>query len=88
MSVYAGSDVERGGAMQLVQHRGVGRSVMRGVLGAVAGYITLALASTLVQEIWLGGVTYRHSERLVLILAGVFTPLCAFAGGLVGAPRI
>jgi hypothetical protein len=27
-----------------------------GLLGAIAGYITLALTSTLVQEIWLGGV--------------------------------
>jgi hypothetical protein len=43
------------------------------------------LTSTLVQEVWLGGVTYRDSGRFVLLLAGVFTPLCAFAGGLVGA---
>jgi hypothetical protein len=71
--------------MQLVQHRGLGRRLMMGVLGAIGGYITLALGSTLVQEIWLGGVTYRHSERIVLILAGVFTPLCAFAGGFVSA---
>jgi hypothetical protein len=71
--------------MQLVQHSGLGRSVMMAVLGAIVGYVTLALASMLVQEIWLGGVTYGQSERLVLILAGVFTPLCAFAGGLVGA---
>ena len=71
--------------MQLVQHRGVGKGLLMGLLGAVAGYVTLALTSTLVQEVWLGGVSYRESERLVLILAGIFTPLCAFAGGLVGA---
>jgi hypothetical protein len=78
-------DVEHGGVMQLVQHRSLGRSLMMGVLGAIAGYITLALGSTLVQEIWLGGVTYQHSERIVLTLAGVFTPLSAFAGGLASA---
>jgi hypothetical protein len=72
-------------SMKLVHHLAGGRSVIRGVLGAVVGYVTLALASTLVQEIWLGGVSYRNSERSVLILAGVFTPLCAFLGGLVSA---
>ena len=56
-----------------------------GLLGALAGYIALALTSTLVQEVWLGGVSYRDSGRIVLLLAGVFTPLCAFVGGLVGA---
>jgi hypothetical protein len=71
--------------MQLVQHRGVGKGLLMGLLGAIAGYVTLALTSTLVQEVWLGGVSYRESERLVLVLAGIFTPLCAFAGGLVSA---
>jgi hypothetical protein len=71
--------------MQLVQHRGVGKNLLMSLLGAIAGYVTLALTSTLVQEVWLGGVSYRDSERLVLALAGVITPLCAFAGGLVGA---
>lgn len=71
--------------MQLVQHRGVARGLLMGLLGAIAGYVTLALTSTLVQEVWLGGVSYRESERLVLVLAGAFTPLCAFAGGLVSS---
>ena len=71
--------------MQLVQHRGVGKGLLMGLLGAIAGYVTLALTSTLVQEVWLGGVSYRESERLVLVLAGIFTPLRAFAGGLVSA---
>lgn len=74
-----------GGLMQLVQHRGLAWRFLMGLLGTLAGYITLALTSTLVQEIWLGGVSYRDSGRLVLILAGVFTPMCAFVGGLVGA---
>ena len=38
----------------------------------------------LVQEAWLGGVSYQDSARVVPVLARVFTPLCAFAGGLVG----
>ena len=71
--------------MQLVHHRGIGKSLLVGLLGAIAGYVTLALTSTLVQEVWLGGVSYVDSSRLVLVLAGVFTPMCAFAGGLVSA---
>lgn len=71
--------------MQIVQHRGLGWRLSMGLLGALAGYITLALTSTLVQEVWLGGVSYRDSGRLVLILAGLFTPLCAFVGGIIGA---
>ena len=71
--------------MQLVQLRGVGKNLLMSLLGAIAGYVTLALTSTLVQEAWLGGVSYRDSGRLVLVLAGVFTPLCAFAGGFVAA---
>jgi hypothetical protein len=71
--------------MQLVQRRSAGKTLVMAVLGAVAGYIVLALASTLVQEIWLGGVSYRDSERSVLILAGLFTPLCAFLGGVVSS---
>ena len=69
--------------MQLVQHRSIAKSLLVGLLGAIAGYVTLALTSTLVQEIWLGGVSYVDSSRRTLILAGIFTPLFAFAGGLV-----
>jgi hypothetical protein len=71
--------------VQLVQHRGIAKSLLIGLLGAIAGYVTLALTSTLVQEVWLGGVSYVDSSRRTLILAGIFTPFCAFAGGLVGA---
>ena len=63
----------------------MGRTLVMAVLGAICGYVALALASTLVQEFWLGGVSYRDSARSVLILAGVFTPLCAFLGGVVSA---
>ena len=66
--------------MHLVQHRLVGKTLVMVVVGVIAGYVTLALASTLVQEVWLGGVSYRNSARSALILAGVFTPLCAFLG--------
>ena len=55
------------------------------LLAVVAGYATLAIGSTLVQEVWLGGVSYQQSPRSTLILAGIFTPLCAFAGGAVAA---
>lgn len=51
-----------------------------GVSAVVAGYAVVALLSELVQEVWLGGVSYRHSSTWALILAGVFTP----AGGVLG----
>jgi hypothetical protein len=35
--------------MQLVERHGVGKSPLMGLLGAITGYITLALTSTLVQ---------------------------------------
>ena len=44
-----------------------------------------ALPSTRVQEAWLGGVSYHHSPRQVLVLAAIFTPLIAVAGGLATA---
>jgi hypothetical protein len=44
-----------------------------------------ALPSTRVQEAWLGGVRYQHSPRQVLVLAAIFTPLTAVAGGLATA---
>jgi hypothetical protein len=69
--------------MQLVQHHSIAKALVMAVLGAIGGYIVLALASTLLQEVWLGGVSYRDSARPVLILAGVFTPLCALLGGVV-----
>jgi hypothetical protein len=71
--------------MQLLAGNGIAKSLLMGLAGAVAAYVTLALASTLVQEIWLGGVSYQRSAPSVLILAGVFTPLCAFVGGIVGS---
>ena len=80
-----GAGLRSGGVMQLAQHRGLGWRLSMGLLGALAGYITLALTSTLVQEVWLGGVSYRDSGPLVLLLASLFTPLCALVGGLVGA---
>jgi uncharacterized membrane protein YeaQ/YmgE (transglycosylase-associated protein family) len=71
--------------MQLLLTHGIARNLIMGLIGAVAAYVTLALASTLVQELWLGGVSYQRSAPSVLILAGVFTPLCAFVAGIVGS---
>ena len=55
---------------------------MRGAAAVIAGYVVTALLSTLVQELWLGGVSYQNSARSVLILAAIFTPLCGVAGGI------
>lgn len=46
-----------------------------------AGYILLVLLSTLVQEAWLGGVSYRDSSLKTLILAGIFTPVAGVIAG-------
>ena len=61
------------------------RTTARAILAVAAGYVVIALLSTLVQEIWLGGVSYQHSSQRVLVLAGIFTPLTAVAGGLATA---
>lgn len=62
------------------------RRTLRSVLAVVAGYAALVLVSTVVQEIWLGGVSYRRSSLPTLLLAGIFTPLSAvIAGGVTAA---
>lgn len=61
------------------------RTTARAIFAVVAGYAVIALLSTLVQEAWLGGVSYQHSPRQVLVLAAIFTPLTAVAGGLATA---
>lgn len=63
----------------------VARPVVAGTVAVVVGYTALALASTLVQEVWLGGVSYQRSPLRVLVLAGVFTPACGLLAGLVVA---
>ena len=54
-------------------------------MAIVAAYATLAIASTLVQETLLGGVSYINSPTLVLVIAGLLTPLCAVVSGGVAA---
>jgi hypothetical protein len=71
--------------MTLTQGREAFRTLSLALLATIAGYVTLALTSTLVQEVWLGGVSYQQSTPTVLILAGLFTPLCALLGGFISA---
>ena len=59
------------------------KNVGIGMAALVAGYAIVALVSTLVQEAWLGGVSYQHSSLRVLILAAIFTPAGGVLGGLV-----
>jgi hypothetical protein len=54
-----------------------------GAGAVVTGYAVVGLLSELVQEVWLGGVSYRHSSLGVLILAGIFTPAGGVVGGIV-----
>lgn len=71
--------------MTLTQGKEVLQTLALALLATIAGYVALALTSTLVQEVWLGGVRYQQSTPTVLILAGLFTPLCALLGGFVSA---
>lgn len=54
-----------------------------GCAALICGYAVLATLSTLVQETWLHGVSYRRSTLNVLLLAGLFTPLCGIPSGIV-----
>ena len=56
-----------------------------GVIALICGYAVLAALSTLVQETWLHGVSYKRSTLNVLLLAGLFTPLCGIPSGFVAA---
>jgi hypothetical protein len=72
-------------AMALTHSKEAFQTLSLALLATIAGYVTLALTSTLVQEVWLGGVRYQQSTPTVLILAGLFTPLCALLGGFISA---
>ena len=52
-----------------------------GALALVLGYAVVAGLSTLVQETWLHGVSYRHSAFGVLLLAGIATPITGIPAG-------
>lgn len=52
---------------------------------AVVGYAVLALLSTLVQEVWLGGLSYWRSSVSDLWLGGIFTTLSGAVAGFVVA---
>jgi hypothetical protein len=59
------------------------KATVTGIVAVVVGYYVLAYLSTVVQEYWLGGVTYLKSSRTDLILAGIFTPPSGIPGGFV-----
>jgi hypothetical protein len=71
--------------MTLTQGKEALQTLALALLATIAGYVTLALTSTLVQEVWLGGVRYQQSTPTILILAGLLTPLCALLGGFISA---
>lgn len=59
------------------------KATVTGIVAVVIGYYLLAYLSTVVQEYWLGGVSYLKSSRTDLILAGIFTPPTGLPGGFV-----
>jgi hypothetical protein len=58
------------------------KPLVAGTAAVLVGYLVLGLASALVQEVWLGGVSYHRSSTRVLVLAGIFTPVCGLLAGL------
>lgn len=51
----------------------------------LAGYVLMVVLITLVQETWLGGVSFQKSGAGVLVAAGAGTVLSAVAGGAFAA---
>ena len=59
------------------------KNVLRIVLGVVVGYLVMVALITLVQEVWLGGVTWRDDGLGTLALSGIFTCLSGAIGGAI-----
>lgn len=60
-------------------------TILRSAAAVAAGYVLLVVLSTLVQEFWLGGVSYRGSNLTTLIFAGIFTPVSGIIAGFATA---
>ena len=60
-------------------------SILRYLGVALLGYLAIALGTTLVLEVILGGVTYHESSPLVLVLASFGGIAVGLAGGLLSA---
>lgn len=58
---------------------------LKTAIAVVVGYALMVVLITLVQETWLGGVSYSGSTWKTLFLAGLFTFLAAVVGGLTAA---
>ncbi len=58
---------------------------IRSLAAVVGGYFAMVVLITLVQETWLGGVSWQRSSPGVLLAAGTFTFLAAVVGGFVAA---
>ena len=52
------------------------------LLAVILGYAVMIILITIVQEGWLGRITWAGSSFSILIVAGVFTFLAAVAAGM------
>jgi hypothetical protein len=57
--------------------------LLRTLGGVLVGYVVMVALITLVQEAWLGGVTWRESSLGTLALAGIFTAVSGAIGAAV-----
>jgi len=59
--------------------------IARSIVAVLGGYALMGLLITLVQETWLGGVSFSESSTPVLLTGGFFTFVCAVVAGAVAA---
>ena len=60
-------------------------SGLRSLFAVVAGFLVIALGTTLTFEVWLGGIGFHKSGPTELALATVGALASGLAGGLVAA---
>jgi len=61
------------------------KRVVMFLVAVVAGYLTMALLTAVVQEGMFGGVSYAKTPLPLLLVAGVLTTVCSAAGGAAAA---
>ena len=59
------------------------KQILRVAVGVLLGYALMVLVSTLVQEVWLGGVGWYKSPPGDLIVTRIFTCIAAAVGAVI-----
>ncbi len=59
------------------------KSILLTIAAVAAGYVSMGLLITLVQELWFGGVSWVATPKGELMVAGLFTLLSGFVGAVI-----